>query len=93
MATTPARPLTQIEKDRLMEMSKKSLPKIAPENLLKFLITEPDVSIRWDMPHNTILQDLALRQLLVAKAISELAVSLADINAKPSTIANTNEQT
>ncbi len=73
MAVNPARPLTQSEKDRLIREMTKSLPSIAPEDLFSSFVSDPNLMVKWDAPQQTQIADMAARQLLIAKAISDLA--------------------
>ncbi len=73
MAVNPTRPLTQSEKDRLIRDMVKSLPSITPEDLFSSFVSDPNLMVKWDAPQQTQIADMAARQLLVAKAISDLA--------------------
>jgi hypothetical protein len=76
MALNPTRQLTPAEKDRMVKDMIKSLPIIAAEDLFTSLVSEKDLLVKWDASQQAQIADIAARQLLVAKAVSEVAKKL-----------------
>lgn len=81
MALNPTRQLSPAEKDRMVKDMIKSLPNIAAEDLFASLVSEKDLLVKWDASQQAQIADIAARQLLVAKAVSEVAKKLKALNA------------
>ncbi len=79
MAMNPARQLTPAERDRLVREMSKNLPVLAPIDLFASFVSDPGLMINQNASQQAQIADIAARQLIVAKAVSELAKQIQDL--------------
>jgi hypothetical protein len=79
MAVNPARELTTAEKDRIVREMVKSLPALQPSDLFTAFVTDPVLMVNQNASQQSQIADIAARQLLVAKAVSEIAKQIQNL--------------